>query len=423
MVDHTNKASFSRIDWVLVLLFIVMVGWGWLNIFSTEFITEKGFKLIDFSHNYGRQMFWIIISASLAFFILLIDVRFFTTFAYVIFGAIILILLVVLGIGTEISGSKSWLIITDSIRFQPSELAKVGVALALAKYLNKTGVSLKNRKHQLYAVAIIVIPALLILLQKDTGTSLVFIAFFLVFYREGWPTLLYLAVLWIIVLFILTLLVNNYLLIGIIFVLMFILTGLFRKNRRLVYTMLLVAVFSSLFVTSVDYIFDKVLRPHQKDRIMILIGKEVDPRGIGYNINQSLIAIGSGGFTGKGFMKGTQTKFNFVPEQSTDFIFCTIGEEWGFLGSLAIIGMFLLMLVRIILLSEKQRSDFARIYGYALASVLFFHFLINIAMTINLLPVIGIPLPFFSYGGSSLMSFTIFLFIFIRLNSKRNDVL
>jgi rod shape determining protein RodA len=423
MVDHTNKASFSRIDWVLVLLFIVMVGWGWLNIFSTEFITEKGFKLIDFSHNYGRQMFWIIISASLAFFILLIDVRFFTTFAYVIFGAIILILLVVLGIGTEISGSKSWLIITDSIRFQPSELAKVGVALALAKYLNKTGVSLQNRKHQLYAVAIIVIPALLILLQKDTGTSLVFIAFFLVFYREGWPTLLYLAVLWIIVLFILTLLVNNYLLIGIIFVLMFILTGLFRKNRRLVYTMLLVAVFSSLFVTSVDYIFDKVLRPHQKDRIMILIGKEVDPRGIGYNINQSLIAIGSGGFTGKGFMKGTQTKFNFVPEQSTDFIFCTIGEEWGFLGSLAIIGMFLLMLVRIILLSEKQRSDFARIYGYALASVLFFHFLINIAMTINLLPVIGIPLPFFSYGGSSLMSFTIFLFIFIRLNSKRNDVL
>jgi rod shape determining protein RodA len=423
MTDQSNKASFSRIDWVLVLLYIAMVGWGWLNIFSTEFVREEGFSILDFSHNYGRQMFWVITSIALAFFILLIDARFFTTFSYLIYVALILILLAVLVVGAEVSGSKSWLIITESIRFQPSELAKVAVALVLAKYLSKTGVSLSERKHQLYSIALVALPALLILLQKDTGTAMVFVAFFLVFYREGWPSFLYIAVLWIIILFVLTLLVNNYLLIGIIMALMFVLTGIFRKNRRLVYTMLFVAVLSSVFITSVDYIFDNVLRSHQKDRIMILLGKEVDPRGIGYNINQSLIAIGSGGFAGKGYMKGTQTKFNFVPEQSTDFIFCTIGEEWGFLGSIVLIGMFLLMLIRIIILSEKQRSDFSRIYGYAIASVLFFHFMINISMTINLLPVIGIPLPFFSYGGSSLVSFTILLFVFIKLNSRRNDLL
>lgn len=423
MVENTGKASFSRIDWILVLLFLGMVAWGWLNIFSTEYNPEKGFRLIDFSYNYGRQMFWIIISFSIAFFILLIDARFFTTFAWLIYGSIIVILILVLGIGTEISGSKSWLVITEGIRFQPSELAKVGLALALAKFLSKLGISLTVRKHSFYAVSMVVFPALLILLQKDTGTAMVFVAFFLVFYREGWPTVFYLAVVWIIGLFILSLVMNTYVLIGIIIAAMFLMTGLYRKKRKLVYTMLLVAIISSLFVTSVNYIFENVLRPHQKDRILILLGQEVDPRGIGYNINQSLIAIGSGGFAGKGYMKGTQTKFNFVPEQSTDFIFCTIGEEWGFLGSFAIIGMFMLLLVRIIVLSEKQRSDFSRIYGYALASVLFFHFLINISMTVNLLPVIGIPLPFFSYGGSSLMAFTIFLFIFIKLNSKRNDVL
>lgn len=423
MMSQDNRTSFSRIDWVLVLIYILMVAWGWLNIFSTEFVSEEGFRLLDFSHNYGRQMFWVITSVALAFFILLLDARFFTTFSYVIYAALIIILLAVLAIGTEVSGSKSWLIITESIRFQPSELAKVAVALVLAKYLSKTGVSLSERKHQLYSIGLIALPALLILLQKDTGTAIVFVAFFLVFYREGWPSFLYVAVLWTIILFVLTLLVNNYLLIGIIIVLMFVLTGIFRKNRKLVFTMLIVAVLSSVFITSVDYIFDNILRSHQKDRIMILLGKEVDPRGIGYNINQSLIAIGSGGFSGKGYMKGTQTKFNFVPEQSTDFIFCTIGEEWGFLGSLFLVSLFLLMLIRIIILSEKQRSDFSRIYGYALASVLFFHFLINISMTINLMPVIGIPLPFFSYGGSSLVSFTILLFVFIKLNSKRNDLL
>lgn len=423
MTEQSKKSFFKRIDWLLVMLFLFMITWGWLNIFSTEYNSEDGFKLFDFSKNYGKQMFWIFISLALAFFILIIDARFFTTFAYVIYGIIVLLLLFVLMAGTEVAGSKSWLIISDSIRLQPSELAKLGVAIALAKFLSKSGISLRSFKTQAYAIAIILFPALLILLQKDTGTAIVFISFFFVFYREGWPSLLYFSVFWLVLLFVLTLVVNNYILIGSIILLMFVLTGLFRKNRRLVFTLLFAAIISSLFIASVDYIFTTVLRPHQKDRIMILLGKEVDPRGIGYNINQSLIAIGSGGLTGKGFMKGTQTKFKFVPEQSTDFIFCTIGEEWGFLGSLVLISAFLLLLIRIIILSEKQRSDFSRIYGYALASVLFFHVFINIAMTVNLLPVIGIPLPFFSYGGSSLLAFTILLFIFIKLNSRRNDIL
>jgi rod shape determining protein RodA len=412
----------NRIDWLLVTLYLIMAGWGWFNILSTEYNPDEGFHILDFSQNYGRQMFWIMMSAGIAFLILILDARFFSTLSYGIYGGIILILIFVLVFGAEVSGSKSWFIISDSIRFQPSELAKVGVALAISKYLSTTGVSLSQRKHQWYSIALIAFPTLLILLQKDTGTAMVFLSFFLVFYREGWPSTLYVIFVWLILLFILTLLIKNFLLIGILFFIMFVLSGIYYKNRRLVYTMLIIAVVSSMFILSVDYIFEKALRPHQKDRIMILLGKEVDPKGIGYNMNQSLIAIGSGGFTGKGYMKGTQTKFNFVPEQSTDFIFCTIGEEWGFLGSFALIGLFMLLLIRIIVLSEKQRSDYSRIYGYIVASVFFFHFIVNIAMTINLMPVIGIPLPFFSYGGSSMIAFTMLLFIFIKLNSKRNDI-
>lgn len=418
-----KESTFTaRIDLLLVTLYVIMVGWGWLNILSTEYNPSEGFQLLDFSHNYGRQMFWIMLSAGIAFIILILDARFFSTLSYGIYGIIILVLIFVLLFGAEVSGSKSWLVINDFIGLQPSEFAKVGVALAISKYLSTTGVSLAQRKHQWYSIAMIAFPTLLILLQKDTGTALVFLSFFFVFYREGWPSTLYVAFIWLAILFILTLLIPNYLIVSILFFIMFVLSGIFYKNRKLVYTMLIIAVVSSIFALSADYIFEEILRPHQKDRIMILLGKEVDPQGIGYNMNQSLIAIGSGGWAGKGYMKGTQTKFNFVPEQSTDFIFCTIGEEWGFLGSVTLIGLFMILLIRIIILSEKQRSDFSRIYGYVVASVIFFHFLINIAMTVNLMPVIGIPLPFFSYGGSSMLAFTILLFVFIKLNSRKNDV-
>lgn len=421
MVNHSSN-FIKKIDWPIIIVFLLMVTWGWMNIFAAEHVGSE-VQLFNFNYNYSKQFFFIIVSIVFGFFILMLDARFFTTFSFVLYGLMILTLLAVLVIGTEVSGSKSWIVISDSFRLQPAEIAKVGVALAISKYLSTTNIKLNVLKHQFNAILIVLAPAILILLQKDTGTAIVFLAFFMVFYRFGWPSTIYILVFWFIIVFVLTLVMKNYILISIIFLLMLISAWLVRHNRKVVFSLLGIAILSSVFVTSVDYLFDNILRQHQKDRIMILLGKEVDPRGIGYNINQSLIAIGSGGFSGKGFMQGTQTKYNFVPEQSTDFIFCTIGEEWGFLGSIVLIGMFMFLLIRIILLSEKQRSLYSKIYGYSVASVFFIHFLINISMTVNLLPVIGIPLPFFSYGGSSLMAFSIMLFIFLKLNTRRNDLL
>jgi len=421
MVNQSGNI-IKKIDWPIIIVFLLMVTWGWMNIFAAEHAGSE-VHLFDFNYNYAKQFLFIIVSIVLGFFILMLDARFFTTFSYVLYGLMILTLLAVLVIGTEVSGSKSWIVISSSFRLQPAELAKVGVALAISKYLSTANIKLSIFKNQINAILIVAIPAILILLQKDTGTAIVFLAFFMVFYRFGWPSTIYILVFWFIIVFVLTLVMKNYILISTIFLIMLISGWLVRYNRKIVFSLLGIAILSSVFVTSVDYLFDNVLRQHQKDRIMILLGKEVDPRGIGYNINQSLIAIGSGGFSGKGFMQGTQTKYNFVPEQSTDFIFCTIGEEWGFLGSIVLIGMFMFLLIRIVLLSEKQRSLYSKIYGYSVASVFFIHFLINISMTVNLLPVIGIPLPFFSYGGSSLMAFSVMLFIFLKLNTRRNDLL
>lgn len=421
MVNQSGNI-IKKIDWPIIIVFLLMVTWGWMNIFAAEHAGSE-VHLFDFNYNYAKQFLFIIVSIVLGFFILMLDARFFTTFSYVLYGLMILTLLAVLVIGTEVSGSKSWIVISNSFRLQPAELAKVGVALAISKYLSTANIKLSIFKNQINAILIVAIPAILILLQKDTGTAIVFLAFFMVFYRFGWPSTIYILVFWFIIVFVLTLVMKNYILISIIFLIMLISGWLVRYNRKIVFSLLGIAILSSIFVTSVDYLFDNVLRQHQKDRIMILLGKEVDPRGIGYNINQSLIAIGSGGFSGKGFMQGTQTKYNFVPEQSTDFIFCTIGEEWGFIGSIVLIGMFMFLLIRIVLLSEKQRSLYSKIYGYSVASVFFIHFLINISMTVNLLPVIGIPLPFFSYGGSSLMAFSVMLFIFLKLNTRRNDLL
>lgn len=421
MVNQSSNI-LKKIDWPLIIVFLLMVTWGWMNIFAAEHAGSE-IHLFNFNYNYSKQFLFIIVSIVLGFFILLFDARFFTTFSYLLYALMIITLLAVLVVGTEVSGSKSWIVISNSFRLQPAEMAKVGVALAISKYLSTNNIKLNNFKHQLNAIGLIALPAILILLQKDTGTALVFLAFFMVFYRFGWPSTIYLLAFWFVLIFVLTLLMKNFILISIIFLLMLIFAWIFRYNRKVVLSLLSIAIFSTIFVASVDYLFDNVLRQHQKDRIMILLGKEVDPRGIGYNINQSLIAIGSGGFSGKGFMHGTQTKYNFVPEQSTDFIFCTIGEEWGFLGSIVLIGLFMFLLIRIVILSEKQRSLYSKVYGYSVASVFFIHFLINISMTVNLLPVIGIPLPFFSYGGSSLMAFSIMLFIFLKLNTRRNDLL
>lgn len=417
-----NQSIFKNIDWPIIIIYFLMVSWGWLNIYSVEHVTAD-FNLLDFSYSYSKQFFFIIAALIIGFIILIFDARFFTTFSYVFYVLVLLLLVGVLIFGREVAGSKSWIVITDSFRLQPAEFAKIGVALAISKFLSSSNINLNNFKNQLRVLILLIIPMSLILLQKDVGTTMVFLGFFIVFYRFGWPSNIYLISFWLAILFLLALLVNNFILIGSILALMLLATWFVRKNRKLTLTILGVALLSVGFVKSVDYIFQNVLLPHQKDRILVLLGKEHDPRGIGYNINQSLIAIGSGGFTGKGFLHGTQTKFDFVPEQSTDFIFCTVGEEYGFIGSVVLIALFVYLLIRIILLSEIQRSMYSKVYGYSLASILFVHFAVNIAMTINLFPIVGIPLPYFSYGGSSLIAFSVMLFIFIKLNSRKNDLL
>lgn len=419
---YNRNYIFYKIDWILVVIYLIMVIWGWSNIFASEY-SGGAIRLFDFSTDYSKQFFWILVSVSCAFFILLFDVRFFPAFSYVLYFLIIVVLLLVLGFGQTISGSKSWLIITDTIRLQPSEFGKVAVALTLAKLMNSQNFSLKTIKHNFYALAIVALPTLLILLQNDAGTAIVFFAFLLVFYRMGWPAIYYLLALWVIMIFSVTILFH-YVIVGIaLTVITLSLIWFIRKNKKAILLIFGVLFVSIMFSYSVDYIFKEILLPHQKDRIVILFGQKTDPLGVGYNINQSLIAIGSGGVTGKGFMNGTQTKFDFVPEQKTDFIFCTIGEEWGFIGSSILIILFVCLLIRIVLLAEKQRAVYSMIFGYSVASVFFIHFFINIGMTINLLPVIGIPLPFFSYGGSSMLAFTFMLFIFIKLNTRKDVLL
>jgi rod shape determining protein RodA len=350
--------------------------------------------------------------------IMLIDAKVFNAFAYIIYGSAILILLVVLGIGTTISGSKSWFQISG-VAIQPAEFAKFATCLALARYLSSYATDINVLRTKLVASAIIFLPAALILLQNDTGSAVVYIALILVLYREGLSGYFLISGVIIVVLFVMTLLINQYIMTLILTALSFLLYYYNRMLRKKWWIIVMIWMASVGVVFTVDYVFDNFLEAHQKTRINVLLGKEYDPKGAGYNVNQSKIAIGSGGLIGKGFLQGTQTKYNFVPEQSTDFIFCTVGEEWGFAGSTAVVLLFVFLLYRLVRMAERQRSDFSRIFGYGVVSILFFHFVINIGMTIGLVPVIGIPLPFFSYGGSSLWSFTILLFIFIKLDANR----
>jgi rod shape determining protein RodA len=325
---------------------------------------------------------------------------------------------VVLFFGTEIAGSKSWFQIGE-FRLQPAEFAKFATNLALAHFLSALDFDKRKRKSQIIPVIILIIPALLILLQNDTGSAIVYASLVLVLYRQGLPGSILILGLAVVILTIMALLFNQLVVIAVIGILLAGFIFFIRRTLRNILTVTAIFIVATLFVLSVDYAFEKVLEDHQKTRINVLLGKQIDLKGAGYNVNQSKIAIGSGGFWGKGFLNGTQTKFNFVPEQSTDFIFCTVGEEWGFVGTFVVVLLYLLLCIRIILLAERQRSEFSRIYGYGVASILFFHFFVNIGMTIGLMPVIGIPLPFFSYGGSSLWAFTILLFIFIKQDSNR----
>jgi len=415
------KNIFANIDLVTVSLYVLLIIFGWLNIYASQYNDDLNFTL-DFTTRYGKQLFFILFSSLVAFIILIIDWKFFYSLSYMFYAAIIILLISVLIIGSVTSGATSWFEI-GGLKFQPSEFAKFTTALALAKFFNMQHIKNLNLKTKILSYLIIAIPFLLIILQNDTGTALVYCSFILVLYREGLSTNILIFLLIIAILFTLTLLIDKIILGSIFTIITLVFSFIFRKNKKDLFTILIGWCISLLFILSVNYIFNEVLSPHQSKRINVLLGKEFDPYGAGYNLIQSKIAIGSGGFAGKGYLKGTQTRFDFVPEQSTDFIFCTIGEEWGFVGSAGFVFLFMGMILRLVFLAERQRSNYSRIYGYSVACILFAHFVINIGMTIGLLPVIGIPLPFISYGGSSLLGFTILLFIFLNLDSYRLQIL
>ncbi len=413
----------GTIDWTTVMLYLALVTLGWANIFAAVYDDTANQSIFDLSLNSGRQLLFIVASLMIASAITIIDMRFYETFAYLFYGIILFILFLVPIIGKEVGGNKAWIGI-GSFGVQPSEFAKFITALAVGKYIGSVGFRMDNLRNQAVLFVIIGLPMGLILLQKDTGTALVFTSFILVFFREGMSPFLLIVGICAVVIFILTLLVPNpvYLHIGI-GIILILLIFLGKKKFKRIVLLTLGAIVISGVIVSVDYVVKDVLKPHQQNRIKALINPDADPLGFGWNVTQSKIAIGSGGFFGKGFLKGTQTKFDFVPEQSTDFIFCTIGEEHGWFGSAVVIGLFVALLLRIVFLAERQKNRFARAYGYSVACIFFFHFAVNIGMTVGLFPVIGIPLPFFSYGGSALWGFTTLLFVMLKLDAHRGQVL
>ncbi|HNW57679.1 MAG TPA: rod shape-determining protein RodA [Bacteroidales bacterium] len=470
----SSNSIWKGVDKTSILLFLVLIIMGWFNIYSAVY-NEEHKDILDFSQRYGKQFIWIIASLIIAVFTLTVDNRFYFFFSWFVYGFTILLLFLVLIFGKEINGARSWFEF-GWVSLQPSEFAKIGTALALASYLNTKNQDLTRISVMIPALAIILLPAILTALQPDMGSTIVYFALFIVLYREGMSTYIFVSGILMIILFFLTLLLNNlYLTIGLIIVAFFLVffttrkmklcltgAGIFIVITAILFTIkyfvlditvdsemiLLISIILSgvvfayyfytrratailviflfltgsiLFINTVDYTFNNIIQPHQKERIEITLGIKSDPHGTGYNVNQSIISVGSGGFKGKGYLQGTQTKFKFVPSQSTDFIFCTVGEEWGFLGSIVLIGLYLFLLLRLVILAERQRSVFTRVYGYGVLSIFFVHIFINIGMAIGLVPVIGIPLPFLSYGGSSLWAFTILLFIFLRLDASRTE--
>jgi rod shape determining protein RodA len=416
------------IDWPVMGLYVALVILGLLSIFAAEHREGDNvwYNIMHLNKNYARQLMWWGVSLVLATIIWLTDSKFFTATANLLYAFGLLLLLLVLGIGRDVKGSHSWLVI-GGFQFQPAEFTKLCTNLALAKYLSSLETDFNKLRSRLIAAALALIPAAIIILQDETGLALVYFAFFLVMYREGLPGVLLVVAFSGIILVLSALLVEK----NILFIIFSVITALviyfsrreIKRSRSRLLMILAVWAFCSAFVMFiVPFAFTKVLKDYQVRRIEVMLGKENDPKAT-YNTRQSMIAIGSGGFWGKGYLKGTQTRFDFVPEQSTDFIFCTIGEDFGFIGSLIFLGLYVALLFRIIFIAERQRSTFSRVYAYGVASIIFFHLAINISMTIGLAPVIGIPLPFVSYGGSSLMTFTMLLFIMLRLDADRQMVL
>lgn len=412
-----NQSVGNRIDYITILLYIVLVIMGWMTIYSASLPLEET-SIFDISQIYGRQMLFIGLTIPLIFIILFTDAKIFERLSFVFYGLGIILLLGLFVFGVTKKGQTNWYQF-GGFGFQPSEFVKTATALLLAKYLSYSQINLKYTKHQIIGLAIVFIPVALILMQPDAGSAMIFISLIFVLNREGLPSWYFFSGIIAIALFFLSLVIEPFYLIGIVFVVMVIHYIFNRKISRnpIVYGLLYLVMAG--FAFSVSYVYDKVLEPHQKDRINVLIGDDVDMKREGYNLNQSMIAIGSGGLIGKGYLEGTQTKGGFVPEQHTDYIFTTVGEEWGFIGSITVILLFVALFLRIIYLAENQKTKFSRVYGYCVASYLFTHFFVNIAMLIKLFPTIGVPLPFFSYGGSSLWAFTILLFIFIKLDANK----
>lgn len=414
------QTDTKRFDWLAIVLYLAIALFGWVNIYAACY-DEMHSQVFDLSLQHGKQLLWMGIGFLLAIFVLLIEPRIFSQMSYLIYGIVFLLLVATLFIGTRTNGGQSW-IDFGIFKLQSSEFAKFATALALAKYVSAIDIDYRQWRTRLTLALLVIVPAGLILLQHDTGSALVFVSFLIPFFREGLPHTIFLYGLLAVALFIAALLVNPYLLLGILLTLclLYLFVWLSKRTAKTYWHTALFFVLCGLFTLSVDFAFENVLEAHQRDRIYVLLGKIEDPTGVGYNVNQAKIAIGSGGIVGKGFLNGTITKADFVPEQETDFIFCTVGEEWGFLGSFALVALYVGLLVHLITMAERQRSTFSRFYGYSVASILFFHFMVNIGMVLGLVPVIGIPLPFFSYGGSSFLAFTLLLFVFIRQDADRN---
>ena len=413
-----------QVDTLSVVYFLSLVLLGWINIYAADYDLDGTTPFFDLNQSSTKQLLWIGASFFLITVIFILDYRFYDSFGYVIWGLSVFFLLVVLIFGKEVAGSTSWFEI-GFIKIQPSEFAKIATAIGLAKYLSSQSVGVSDKyKYKLGLSALLfLIPMGLIIMQGDLGTAMVFGSLILVLFREGLSAKLLFFSCYAVLLFLLTLLIDQWILLFTVLALFLIGLGLFIKNRKALIVIFGLSILSFGLIKSVDFVLNQVLKEHQQLRVMSLINPNADPLGIGWNVMQSKIAIGSGGFMGKGFLKGTQTKFDFVPAQTTDFIFCTVGEEQGWLGATLIMILFGAFFLRLLTIAERQKSRFVRIYGYSVVSIMFFHFAINIAMTIGLFPVIGIPLPFFSYGGSSFWTFTMLLFILLKLDSQRMDQL
>lgn len=416
-MQQQNNRFFFNVDWITILIYMALCAVGFVNIFSVQYKPDIS-DTFSFSAEYGKQLIFIITGLVLGLSILLLDAKFFSVFAPIVYGITVILLIAVLVVGRNVGGNQAWIPI-GSFRLQPSEFAKFGTALLLARYISSFNIKLNSLKPILICAAIILLPMALIKLQPDDGSMLVFLSFMFPLYREGLPGNLLIIFWGAALLFILNLFVST----SILIISILIIGGLFayahRKKVRKIINIGIIVIIAICYLFIGKYLFDNVLKPHQRTRIEVTLGLKTDNRGAGYNVVQSKIAIGAGQLTGRGYLEGTQTKYDYVPAQSTDFIFSTIGEEWGFIGCFVVIGLYCFLLLRIINMAERQRSVFSRVYGYSIACIFFFHVFINIGMTIGIMPVIGIPLPFISYGGSSLWSFTILLFIFLKLDSNR----